>query len=263
MTHDPVREFYDRFSKRLLMDMLVPNRRVLKQFAFVRDATPAAARRVLVVGVGTGELAHFIATGVAREAEVVGVDISGENLRLAERLFHHPRVRFERHDIVASGPDGPFDVVVFPDSYEHLPAASRARVHGYLATTLASRARVLLACPTVMKQAALRVTGGLQVVDEDVTLRDVERLAEDVGGVVTHFSMVQVWATYDYFYAVVERGVDELAPVRQSGPLPIHRGESPLRTVASMAAGYGGLTQSSRRVARVLSAMMRRRRNDV
>src|SRR5438132_9916102 len=51
-------------------------------------------RRVLDLGCGAGQLAHYLATSAA--AEVVGVDVSERMLALARDGRAHPRVTYQR-----------------------------------------------------------------------------------------------------------------------------------------------------------------------
>ena len=51
------------------------------------------------------------------------------------------------------------------------------------------------------------------VVDEDVTLNDLVRLAEEVDGIVTYYAMMSIWETNDYAHVQIERGVGPVAPI--------------------------------------------------
>jgi len=55
---------------------------------------PAAGLRVLDLGCGAGQLAHYLATTGA--TEVVGVDVSERMLGLARTDWAHPNLRYER-----------------------------------------------------------------------------------------------------------------------------------------------------------------------
>jgi len=68
-------------------------------------------RRVLDLGCGAGQLAHYLATSAA--AEVVGVDVSERMLALARAGWAHPRVTYQRSAIEAVAfPPARFDLVV-------------------------------------------------------------------------------------------------------------------------------------------------------
>ena len=68
-------------------------------------------RRVLDLGCGAGQLAHYLATSGA--AEVIGVDVSERMLALARAGWAHPRVTYQRSAIEAVAfPSARFDLVV-------------------------------------------------------------------------------------------------------------------------------------------------------
>ena len=68
-------------------------------------------RRVLDLGCGAGQLAHFLATRGA--AEVVGVDLSERMLALARAEWAHPRVTYQRASLEdAAFTPARFDLIV-------------------------------------------------------------------------------------------------------------------------------------------------------
>jgi SAM-dependent methyltransferase len=212
-----VERFYDDFSSRLLRDWVEGNRRVELQFRFLREALPASLGSVLVVGCGNGAVARHLARAVALRARVLALDLSGANVAVAGRVFGHPRVEFRKADIIRDAVEGPWDAIVMPDVYEHIPAADRPAVHARLAALLAPRGRLLLTLPSPGHQEWLRRRGDeMQVVDESVELADLLALADDVGGTLACYNRVSVWRTDDYVHAVIERG--DPAP-RDVGPL--------------------------------------------
>ncbi len=91
-------------------------------------------RRVLDLGCGAGQLAHYLATTGA--AEVVGVDVSERMLALARAEWAHPRVTYRREAVEkVAFPPSRFDVVVsslvfhYVDDYRALVL----RIAGWLA----------------------------------------------------------------------------------------------------------------------------------
>lgn len=95
---------------------------------------PVAGRRVLDLGCGAGQLAHYLATTGA--LEVVGVDISERMLALARSDWAHPNVRYERAAIedVAFAP-ARFDLIVSSLAFHYLLdyAGLVQRIAGWLA----------------------------------------------------------------------------------------------------------------------------------
>ena len=148
----------------------------------------------------------MLAERVAPKARILAVDISGNNVRMANALFAHPRVTFQQADATEAALGGTWQYVIFPDVYEHIPIERRPALHVHLASYLTEDGRILLTCPTTWHQDALRAAGsGLQIVDEDVNLGDVSQLAIDVKGFVSLFRTVSIWHSNDYFHAIVDR----------------------------------------------------------
>lgn len=257
-----VRDFYDAFSAQLLHDYLVPNRRVLAQFDFLRDAIPRTARAILVIGCGNGHLAHFLATRVARRARILGVDISPQNISVAEHLFSHPRISYRCLDVVNEPLSGAWDVIVLPDVYEHIPAGQRSRLHEKLRPLLAENCRVLLTLPSLLHQALLRERGsGLQIVDEDVTLADLVRMGDEIDATLVHYTLISVWGVHDYAHVGFERGRTRETPIGAADQLRIHRCVPPWRAKLRLCLGRYGLWSWPWRYWRVRrgTARMRRR----
>ena len=218
------RQFYDGFTGAFLRDYVRGNLRVDRQFRFLAEAISPADRNILVIGCGIGHVGRFLA-GKARCAHIVASDLSGECIRLANRLFPHPRVEYRVLDALCDPIDGAFDLVVLPDVYEHIPASSRGVLHERLARVLGVRGRIALTGPTPGHQAMLRAGGGpLQPVDEDVTPEHLQTFARDVGGALTFYRMISVWRTNDYFHAVIERGVEPVRELQASDRYPLKSG---------------------------------------
>lgn len=211
--NDSIERFYDEFSRHFVDDVASRNERVQQQLAFLRRSIPKDTRSALVVGFGSGESAYFIASRVAKRSHVLGVDISAENLKLAQALFPHQRIEYRKANILTDTIEGQWDVVVLPDVYEHIPRGSHRALHSILGRLLTDRGRILLTLPSAGKQAALRTSGGLQAVDETITLEDLLIMSREVRGVLTFFSTISVWETNDYVHAMIERGAERVLPI--------------------------------------------------
>jgi SAM-dependent methyltransferase len=230
----------------------------MAQFDFLRDALPRQVRSVLVIGCGSGQGAHFVATRVARQARVLGVDISPASIAIAEKLFAHSRIEYRCMDVATEGLSGVWEVIVFPDVYEHIPVAARPGLHQQLRSALAPNGLLLLTLPSRWHQEMLHVRGsGLQIVDETVTLEDLQQLARDIDGNITYYAMVSVWGGHDYVHAVLERGRSSELPIGGHDRVPIHRCQPPLRARLRLVAGRNGLLYYPWRYLRV--AGMRRK----
>ena len=217
-----VEAFYDDFSRRFVEDIVQGNERIAQQLNFFAKAIPSDAQRILVIGSGSGQGAYFIATRVVRSATILAVDISSENLGIARTIFPHPRIEYRKADITTCALAGDWDVIVLPDVYEHIPIEARPTLHSTFNRLLTSRGKILFTVPSPGKQLSLKESGqGLQVIDEIVSLEDLNKVATDVDGTLTYFSTISVWETNDYIHAVVERGAEYVKPIGESDLLPI------------------------------------------
>lgn len=217
-----VESFYNTFASRLIEDYVHKNERVQLQLRFLAAAIPLNAKSILILGCGSGESALFVATRVATTARILGLDISDANLRVAQRVFRHERIVYQKADLTATSLVGPWDVIILPDVYEHIPRGERSRLHAQLRFAVGKRGRILLTVPSPGKQAALYATGkGLQPVDEIVTLADLIQLASDVKGTITYFNSISVWEVNDYLHAVIELDAHHVRPIEVTDCSPI------------------------------------------
>ena len=220
MPPDEIKQFYERFSETLLHDYIEGSPRVTRQYRFLKLAIPKGARTVMVVGCGSGHVCRHIAAHLARDADVLGVDLSSRNINIANALFRHSRVNYLQVDITEGSIDKKWEVIVLPDVYEHIPLDKRAAMHRQLANALARNGRILMTGPTPAKQESLREAGeGLQVIDEDIRLQDLMILANDTGGTLIFYKMISVWKTHDYFHAIITRDTAAMAPIQLDDPM--------------------------------------------
>jgi colanic acid/amylovoran biosynthesis glycosyltransferase len=238
-----VREFYDDMAGGLLHAYVYGSARLRTALQFTLSHVPAGAQRILDVGCGIGE--STAALKRARpDAEVVGIDVSERLIGIARALHAVDGVSFDLADVAAlAAVGGPFDVVVLIDVYEHIPIPDRPAVHAALDRLLAREGRILLTTPSVSYQQRLRTSHPerLQPVDEDVTPQDLDRLAADVGGVLTHSAHVSVWNTEDYTQVAIVRGAARQQGARTSGPSARLTNDPPARERAQLVASRLGV----------------------
>jgi SAM-dependent methyltransferase len=135
MTGDPkkiVADGYDEIAQRYLAwSALDPSPERMRYLGRLLDLLPSGAE-VLELGCGAGVP---VTQALAEHCRVTGVDISAEQIALAER--HVPDATFIRADITTLGfPAGSFDAVVAFYTLIHVPraehAALLARIAGWL-----------------------------------------------------------------------------------------------------------------------------------
>ena len=201
-----IASFDDDFSTRLLRDYVKGNRRGQAAITRVLNSIPPGARSILDIGCGIGSSSHAFARANGH-LQVVGVDISPRNVEIAKRLFDDTNLSFCVSDM-SNIPDGsPFDVISLLDVYEHIPSDRRHGFHRVLSQCLKPDGVVVVTCPTPLHQEYLRQyePGGLQVIDETITLKDILRLADDIDAWVTRYEMISVWRQNQYFHAILQR----------------------------------------------------------
>lgn len=216
-----VKDYYDKFSPRFINDLVAGNARVKQQLRFFAEAIPSSTARILVIGCGSGEGAYSIAKSIARNAKVVALDISSENITMAKALFRHDNITYLELDVLSGGIEGKWDVIVLPDVYEHIPLAGRRSLHEKINDLLDDRGKVILTVPSPAHQDCLRRKGeGLQIIDEDVTLEDLVCMAGEVVAELTYFVYVSVWNSNDYIHAILERNT-AMRPIGPEDCVPV------------------------------------------
>lgn len=205
-----IERFYDKFSSNFVRDIAHGNTRVRRSCEFLKKVIVPEAQSVLVVGCGAGQQACFISNKIAKRARVLAVDISAENIKIANKINKRKNIEYQKCDVVSDDIEGVWDYILFPDVYEHIPKESRKDVHLKIKKIASNKCRVIFTVPSPYHQAMLRKSGqDLQIVDEDVFLKDFVRIADDIGGVLVYFNMVSIWNTNDYIYAVIEKDAGE------------------------------------------------------
>jgi SAM-dependent methyltransferase len=74
--------------------------------------------RVLDIGCGIGAVAHAVAEKTG--SQVVGIDLSVENISKAHELFSHPNISYMVGDALGETPRDFYDVVILSNVLEHL-----------------------------------------------------------------------------------------------------------------------------------------------
>lgn len=111
------------------------------QDAVAEAAGCVAVRRVLELGIGTGETAHRV---LQRQpsARLVAIDASTEMVRLASQAFPEADVRVGR--IQDPLPEGPYDLVVSALAVHHLPSEEKVDLFSRVAECLTEGGRFVL-----------------------------------------------------------------------------------------------------------------------
>lgn len=87
---------------------------------FVARVLPG--QRVLDLGCGNGAVAYDLV--IKAGVDVVGIDLSVENIKQAQMRYQHPKLSFIVGDLLKDLPDKHFDVVILSNVLEHLEQRS-------------------------------------------------------------------------------------------------------------------------------------------
>lgn len=216
-----IEKFYDEFSDTFIRDMLNGNIRIDRINVLLKSVITPKAANILIIGCGAGQQAYYIATKIAKNAKILAVDISTENLRIADKFNKHPNIEYRKVDITNDNIEGSWDYILLPDVYEHIPRDKQVALHDKIRTVSSDKCRIIFTVPSPYHQALLREKGeGLQIVDEDIILDDFVSAAEGIEGVLVYFQMVSVWNQNDYVYAVIEKDAGKAKEISSEHQMP-------------------------------------------
>ncbi len=109
-------------------------------------------RKLLIMGCGVaGILAN---AGIAAFSSILGIDISGEAIRLAGG-YESPRARFRQADMATFHPDETYDVILFPESIYYVPFWRRRRLLRSLSCSLTPGGCFVITIAHPLKYAGL------------------------------------------------------------------------------------------------------------
>jgi SAM-dependent methyltransferase len=213
-----IQAYYDARAVEAIRDFVGANPRIERAWETLeRTAGPDAPARILELGCGIGGISWRLARRWPGAA-VTGLDISPQSIEYARRLFGPDGIAFVEGALAPGSVDGPIDLVVLFDVYEHVAEDERPELHRALGALLGSTASIVLSAPTPRHLARLRddIPDEIQPVDEDVTVPVLLELASGTGTELVLYEEVGVWHERDYLHAVLRRGAD-WRPVERAG----------------------------------------------
>lgn len=203
--------FYDNFTKKLLTDYMTNNHRMASAITMVLNNISPDSKKILDLGCGIGWSTHEIARFFP-QSQVEGVDLSTNSIKVADTLFKLNNNGFSKSDVTKEsfGNNNIYDAIVMIDVLEHIPLDERKQFIESINNILSdNNGRFIVSCPTIYHQNYLRNEnpGGLQPVDEDITISVLNEIAKQLNGDVIYFTYTSIWNTNDYLYAVIEKNV--------------------------------------------------------
>jgi SAM-dependent methyltransferase len=200
-----IENYYDGRVEEKLFDFIHPLPRIEAAIETLAEWAPANPRRILEMGCGIGATSWRMARAWP-QAEVIGIDLSRASIEVANTCFKLPNLSYQV-GVLRECELEEFDLILLMDVYEHIVPSDRPHLHASLKKLLSEESRLILMSPTPTHQDFLRshLPEGLQPVDEDVDLKQIMALGEDVGARVLFYREVGVWHYGDYFHAVLGR----------------------------------------------------------
>lgn len=238
-----IKDFYNDHNLNILVrDYIFGNKRFETAINFVNKSIPHDITRILDIGCGIGYSSWLLKRHFTK-ANVLGIDLSNKSIDVAKKLFVHPQIIFNAGDITRLSINDSFDLITMLDIYEHIPKNSREPLHERLRDLISDNGWLVVTTPTVEHQAYLRETRpeGLQIIDEDLSIEDLIKLAQNLNMGVTSLRKVAVWHYYDYQHLVarrntnfneassspslglLRRGINKLRRIIQMDPIQIRR----------------------------------------
>ena len=181
---------WDPSTYRDLMRAEVPRYDEL-QTAIAAAGADLSAHRILDLGSGTGETAQRV-LATHPGATLVGVDESGEMLRVAAETLAHEAVELCVARLQDPLPPGPFDLIVSALAVHHLDPGEKASLFRRVRTELAPQGRFVLGdviVPTDPADARIPLDDGSDLPD---SIDDQLRWLRDAGFVAS-----VAWAAED------------------------------------------------------------------
>jgi len=201
-----VKQYYDSTVDGRVSDFINGNPRIEEAWKTVEQWAGDAPRSILEIGCGVGDVCWRMSL-CWPDANIVGLDVSPKELETACTLFESEKVTFVEGPLTRNSLQGPFDLIVLMDVYEHILPADRLELHEALEELESDECRVILSFPTPRHQERLRQHEPhlIQPVDEDVSLDVIVRLAHDLDRDLLLYQDGGVWHEGDYAYAVIGR----------------------------------------------------------
>lgn len=204
---DKVKEFYDGFSKNILINEFY-------NFSLRQDAIrklcsayiPKGAR-ILEMGCGVG----IVTKHIQKDASfVLSVDISQANVRTAGVYAAKENTKFDIVDITKETEKvksfGKFDAVLIFDVIEHIEKENYKELFAVIEDLLSEKGMVLLTYPAPQYQEYLKANNpkALQVIDQTVLLTDILNQTKLYP---YYYSYKDIWDKDQYIHLVLKKNI--------------------------------------------------------
>lgn len=217
VSNKAVEEYYDSFSShQKKIGINIRHRTIYRNLL---DGGLNSANNVLEIGCGIGTVSSLILKTVTKGV-FVGVDISSESIEIARKnLSMYSNARFGVSDMSNFSSDVQFDVIVFPDVIEHIPAEQHERLFDVVGRNAAPNSAIFINIPHPRYQRWLRKyhPERMQIIDEAVDVARVAGLAANHGFEVESVKPYCLhYRPCDYLFIVLKREFTTQEYVRRS-----------------------------------------------
>lgn len=223
-----VREYYNDFLlKRMIGYRLNGNMRIdaARKF-FCNHANEDST--IVDVGCGIGIISEALGR-VATRGQVLGVDISDQNVWYARKTVDLPNVDFRSVDVIREASTIPpllngksVDLFTLADVVEHIPEQDRPRLFDILSSLSSPDAKVLITIPSEFYQRYLMQENPdeLQIIDNIITPTILAEEGRAAGFSMSYFRLVDMWAGVQYAHCVLEKTAALQQRVRETVTQP-------------------------------------------
>jgi SAM-dependent methyltransferase len=205
-TVDAIQAYYDERVEGKIRDFTHPNPRIEAAVQTLAEWAPSNPKRILEIGCGIGATSWRMARAWP-QAEVIGADVSPTSIEVANTCFQRQNLSYRTGLIKEGVLEGKFDLILLMDVYEHIALEDRASIHVAINSLLSEESRMVITVPTpaVLEYARIHDPSGLQPVDEDVTIQDIKRLADETAMDLLFYRKVGIWEYGDFAHIVLGR----------------------------------------------------------
>lgn len=214
MESEQIAEFYDQHGHHM-NDSGVHSRHWeiydwLKTIPRLREA-----KNILEIGAGPGQVTWMLSK-VAKQAQILAVDISPESIELAKKnlSFLGDRVDFLVSDMVGFESDRKFDFVMMPDVLEHIPVEQQPALFQCLNACMNPGALIAIHLPDRQYLDNVRVNNPelLQIVDQSISSKSLSASLDNTDFEIVELSRYPIgMAPFEYRKILIEKDPGDIA----------------------------------------------------
>lgn len=199
---EEVTEFYDKFVDKQAKVGITPRHRIIIKNLKKIGLSPSS--NVLEIGCGIGTVSTLIINAIP-SGKFVGVDISPDSIKTANKLFGAPNATFLVDDMSNFSSDIKFDFIVFPDVLEHIPVEQHSRVFENVAKVCSDNAKVLINIPepNTLNWVRKNRPEDLQIIDQSLSMQDLMNNTYPHGFQVQSISPYAIHTNHPNYLSIV------------------------------------------------------------